>query len=108
MLGCMLAMIQNGLIFTLVLFAWSGLGAAFGPAILCALRWRKTTRQGVLAGMLLGFLTSVFWILLAKEHAYGLYEMVPAFFVGLVATIVVSLATFDPSVRSTNKEVSNE
>ena len=92
--GCMIAMVQKGLIFTLVLFAWSGLGAAFGPVILCALRWRKTTGQGVLAGMIAGFSTSILWVVFAKEHFYDLYEMVPAFIVGLATTVLISHLTY--------------
>ena len=88
--GCVIAMLQQGVIFTLVLFAWSGLGAAFGPVTLCALRWRKTTRQGVIAGMVTGFSTSILWVVFAKDSVYGLYEMIPGFLVGLGATILVS------------------
>jgi sodium/proline symporter len=91
--GCLVALVQDGLIFSLVLFAWSGLGAAFGPVILCTLRWRGTTAQGVLAGMAAGFSTSVLWVLLAKDASYGLYEMIPGFTAGMLATVLVSRAT---------------
>ena len=102
--GCAIAMSQDGVIFSLVLFAWSGLGAAFGPVILCSLRWRKTTRQGILAGMLSGFAVNVLWVLIAKEKFYGLYEMVPAFIAGLCVTIVVSQLTYTPAGDSGNLE----
>ena len=92
--GCLIAMVQEGLIFSLVLFAWSGLGAAFGPVVLLTLRWSKTTRQGVIAGMIAGFSTSVLWVLIAKAHFYDLYEMVPAFIAGLGATVLVSYLTY--------------
>jgi sodium/proline symporter len=88
--GCLIALVQEGFIFTLVLFAWSGLGAAFGPVILCTLHWRGTTSQGVLAGIAAGFSTSVLWVIVAKDATYDLYEMIPGFFAGLAATIVVS------------------
>ncbi len=103
-LGCGIAMAQDGVIFSLVLFAWSGLGAAFGPVVLCSLRWRKTTRQGVLAGMVTGFLVNVLWVLTAKEKFYDLYEMVPAFAAGLLATIVVSLLTYTPAPGPTKEQ----
>lgn len=96
--GCLIAMMQDGMIFSLVLFAWSGLGAAFAPVILCALRWRKTTRQGVVAGMIAGFGTSILWVVFAKEAFYNLYEMIPGFTAGLAATIVVSLLTSSKEV----------
>lgn len=87
-------------IFWFVLFAWSGLGAAFGPVIICLLYYKKTTRQGVIAGMLGGFLTSVIWVLAFKELSYGLYEALPGFIVGMLATLVVSKMTHKPALVS--------
>jgi Na+/proline symporter len=86
-------------IFWFVLFAWSGLGAAFGPVVIGLLYYRKTTRQGVIAGMLGGFLTSVVWVLVLKEQTYGLYEAVPGFIVGMLATYAVSALTYRPAAR---------
>ena len=40
--------------------------------------------------MLGGFLTSVIWVLFIKSHTLDLYEMVPAFIVGMVLTLLVS------------------
>jgi sodium/proline symporter len=77
-------------IFWFILFAWSGLGAAFGPVILCMLYDRKVNLAGVAAGMLGGFLTSVVWVLLFKSQTYDLFEMIPGFFVGLALTMLVS------------------
>lgn len=77
-------------IFWFILFAWSGLGAAFGPVILCMLYDKKVNLAGVAAGMLGGFLTSVIWVLVFKSHTYDLYEMIPGFLVGLTLTMLVS------------------
>ena len=89
-----LAIPEAKFIFWFVLFAWSGLGAAFGPVMLCLLYYKKVTRQGVIAGMLGGFLTSVVWVLAFKEQTYGLYEAVPGFIVGMLLTYGVSTMTF--------------
>lgn len=77
-------------IFWFILFAWSGLGAAFGPVILCMLYDRKVNLAGVAAGMVGGFLTSVIWVLAFKSQTYDLYEMIPGFLVGLAMTTGVS------------------
>lgn len=90
-------------IFWFVLFAWSGLGAAFGPVVVCLLYYKKTTRQGVIAGMLGGFLTSVVWVLALKQQTYDLYEAVPGFIVGIVATFVVSAMTYKPTPQEGNR-----
>ncbi|MDX1499322.1 MAG: sodium/proline symporter [Woeseiaceae bacterium] len=92
-LGIVLAFQVEQLIFWFVLFAWSGLGAAFGPVVLCLLYYKGTTAAGVIAGMLGGFLTSVIWVLALKADTYELYEAVPGFIVGIVLTLVVSALT---------------
>jgi len=84
------------LIFWFVLFAWSGLGSAFTPVVLCSLFWKGTTRAGAIAGMLAGFLTAMIWRIALRQHFYDLYEMIPGFAAGFLATIVVSLLTEPP------------
>jgi sodium/proline symporter len=76
-------------IFDKVLFAWGGLGAAFGPGLLLTLWWRRTSRDGVLAGMIVGFLTVIVW----DNSPWGrhLYSLVPAFLLASLAVVLVSL-----------------
>jgi sodium/proline symporter len=80
-------------LFWFILFAWSGLGAAFGPVIICMLYYKKTTLEGAAAGMVIGFATTVVWIVKFKADTYDLYEMIPGFFVGLAVIWIVSLFT---------------
>jgi sodium/proline symporter len=89
------------MIFWFVLFAWSGLASAFTPVVLCSLFWKRTTRAGALAGMLAGFLTAILWVLFFKESFFDLYEMIPGFLAGFVATIGVSLVTAPPERAET-------
>jgi sodium/proline symporter len=49
------------LIFAMVSYAWSGLGASFGPGIILLLKWKRCTKEGVLAGMIAGSVTTVVW-----------------------------------------------
>jgi sodium/proline symporter len=81
-------------IFWFILFAWSGLGAAFGPVILSMLYDKKVNLAGAIAGMLTGFLTSVIWVLAFKSQSYDLFEMIPGFFAGLAMTMIVSRLTY--------------
>jgi SSS family solute:Na+ symporter len=74
----------------LVLYAWGGLGAAIGPTSILMLYWRRTTRAGVMAGMLAGAGTLIVWEELGPSD---IYELVPAFAAGLVVTVLVSLGT---------------
>ena len=97
-IGMAFAIEEVKLIFWFILFAWSGLGAAFGPVIICMLYYKRTTLAGVAAGMLGGFLTSVIWILVFKGDAYDLYEMIPGFIVGMALTLLVSKLTREKAV----------
>ncbi|HVM37117.1 MAG TPA: sodium/proline symporter PutP [Sphingomicrobium sp.] len=81
----------------LVANAWAGFGAAFGPLVILSLTWKRLTRNGALAGMVVGAATVLFWInapVLADGAALSslLYEIVPGFVLGGLAAILVSLA----------------
>lgn len=89
-----LAYVAKDLVFWLVLFAWGGLGAALGPALILSLYWKRTSRLGVLAGMITGTVVTIVWKLWLKEPT-GLYELIPAFFGALLVIVLVSLATPD-------------
>jgi sodium/proline symporter len=75
-------------IFDFVLYAWAGLGAAFGPALILILLWRRTSATGVVAGMLVGFTTAVLWRMTLHDY---LYELAPAFLLAFVTVWLVSL-----------------
>ena len=70
--------------------------------VLALLLDKRTTGAGVAAGMLGGFLTSVIWVQFFKDGAHGLYEAIPGFIVGALATVIVSRLTgkkgSDPSL----------
>ena len=80
-------------IFHFVLASWSGLGSAFGPAVLGILYYKRITWMGVLCGMSGGFIVSVAWLMFFKDDFHGLYEAIPGFITGLVLTFGVSWLT---------------
>ena len=87
-----IAITSEKLIFTMVSYAWSGLGASFGPAILLILKWKKTTWQGVLAGMITGSVSTIVW-----SEIQALDQLITVRFASFVlafaAVVVVSLLT---------------
>lgn len=87
-----LAYIAQDLVFWLVLFAWGGLGAAFGPALIMSLFWKKTTRNGILAGMIAGAMITIIWRLWLRDIT-DVYELIPGFFGALALIVAVSLFT---------------
>jgi Na+/proline symporter len=90
-----LGWLAESLVFWLVLFAWAGLGAALGPTSILALYWKGLTRAGVFAGLLTGTIVTFVWSLTPSLDAH-LYELIPAFFLALAATVVVSWMTRPP------------
>lgn len=98
--GIAVAIPDAKFIFDFVLYAWSGLGAAFGPTLVCLLYYRKTSWAGVAAGMVAGFATSIIWVELFKDRTHDLYEAIPGFLVGIIVTYVVSALTHKPSESS--------
>lgn len=80
-------------IFDFVLASWSGLGCAFGPVTIGVLYYKRITWEGVVCGMLGGFLVSTIWLTQFKADYYGLYEAIPGFIAGLVLTYGVSWLT---------------
>lgn len=99
-LSLLLGFLAQQLVFWLVLFAWAGLGAAFGPTSILALYWKGTTRPGVIAGIITGAATVIIWnrIPLLRQ---AMYELVPAFLLALLVTILVS--RFTTKVPKTNE-----
>lgn len=59
--GFVIAVTSDKLIFSMVSYAWSGLGSSFGPLVLLMLTWKKVTWKGAVAGLATGFLATVVW-----------------------------------------------
>ena len=96
--GVIFALDPNSSVFRIVSFAWAGFGGAFGALMLCALFWKRTTREGALAGMIAGGAMVFIWKFLIKPlgGVFSIYELLPAFLVSLIVIIVVSLLTKEP------------
>lgn len=104
-LGIIIARNPDSSVFGIVSFAWAGFGAAFGPLVICSLFWKRTTLPGAIAGMASGGAMVFIWKYLIKPigGVFGIYELLPAFLVGLVLMVIVSLCTKAPS-----KEITDE
>ena len=96
--GIFVAWDENSVIFNVVSYAWAGLGASFGPLTLFSLYWRRTTKQGAIAGMVTGAAMVLIWHNLIKPMGgvFGIYELLPAFLCSCIAIVVVSLLTKEP------------
>ncbi len=93
-LAIWLASNPDSKVLGLVSYAWAGFGAAFGPVVLLSLAWKGMTRNGALAGMLVGAITVIVW----KQFGWlGLYEIVPGFVLATLAIVLVSRFDATPS-----------
>ena len=93
----------NSSVFNIVSFAWAGFGAAFGPVVLFALFWRRSTGKGALAGMISGGAMVFIWKYLVRPlgGAWNIYELLPAFIMASLAIVVVSLLDRAPDAAVT-------
>ncbi|MCR5203586.1 MAG: sodium/proline symporter [Lachnospiraceae bacterium] len=82
-------------IMALVECAWGAFGAAFGPVILLALYWKRFTYAGAVAGVVVGFGVDAVWYAFLSDT--GLYEIIPGFICGLIAAVIVTNISKEPS-----------
>ncbi len=81
-------------IMNMVENAWGLFGAAFGPAVLLSLFWKRFTYKGALAGIIIGAIVDIVWLLCLKST--GIYEILPGFIVSFIFCVVVSLLDKKP------------
>src|SRR5699024_4276272 len=91
LIAAIIAINPESTVLELVSYAWAGFGAAFGPTILLALFWKRFTRNGALAGIIVGALTVVVWGGFLKGGIFDLYEILPGFLLNLIVAVLVSL-----------------
>jgi len=110
-----LASDPNSEVLGLVSYAWAGFGAAFGPVVLLSLMWPRMTRNGALAGMIVGALTVIIWkktswAALGMPVLDTVYEIIPGFLLSTLAVVIFSLISPPPSasIRQTFDEVETD
>ena len=75
-----LAWSNTASIYSLVFYAWAGLGASFGPLILWSLTDRVISEKAALTGMLTGALLTGIWPVLPGLISDSIPSMLPGFF----------------------------
>jgi sodium/proline symporter len=100
LIAMVIAFDPDSSVLGLVSYAWAGFGATFGPIVLLSLFWRRMTRNGAIAGLLVGGITVILWKNLSGG-IFDLYEIVPGFVLGLIAIVVFSVIDREPSQEIT-------
>ena len=100
LIGVVIALDENSVIFSIVSFAWAGFGATFGPLMLFSLFWKRINKAGAIAGMVGGAGMVFLWKLVFNPvfgGVFAIYELLPAFIFSSICIVVVSLLTKVPS-----------
>ncbi len=99
LIGVVIALDENSVIFQIVSFAWAGFGATFGPLMLFSLFWKRTNKPGAIAGMVSGAGMVFLWKLVISKlgGVFAIYELLPAFLFSSIVIVAVSLLTKAPS-----------
>ena len=99
LIGVLIALDENSVIFEIVSFAWAGFGATFGPLMIFSLFWKRINKAGAIAGMVGGAAMVFVWKLIISKlgGAFAIYELLPAFIFSSLCIVAVSLLTKAPS-----------
>lgn len=92
---------NSGSIMSLVSNAWGVFGAAFGPAIMLSLFWKRFNFAGAITGIVVGSVVDVAWLMYLGST--GIYELLPGYVAGMLAAYVVALVTAAPSQEVVDK-----
>ena len=88
-------------IMNMVENAWGGFGAAFGSVVILSVFWRRFTYKGAIAGVVVGAVVDVAWLLLLTKPT-GVYELLPGFVASMIAAVVVTLLDKAPAEEVTD------
>ena len=80
---------ENSSVLKLVAYAWAGFGAAFGPLVILSLYNHNITKNGAIAGMVVGALTVIVYKQL-EGGIFDLYELLPGFIAAWIAILLFS------------------
>lgn len=88
--GFLLAVFMEDTVYGLVSYAWSGIGASFGPAVVLLIFWKKFSRAGVFASLVTGTLSAVIWKTWLAEPT-GISERLASYLMAFAMAVMFSL-----------------
>lgn len=88
--GFLFAITLEDTVYGLVSYAWSGIGASFGPAIVLLVFWQKLSRAGVFACLITGTFSAVVWKTWLLEPT-GISERLASYLLAFVMAVIFSL-----------------
>ena len=90
LIGFLLAITMEDTVYGLVSYAWSGIGASFGPAIVLLIFWKRLSRTGVFASLITGTISAVVWKTWLLELT-GVSERLASYLLAFAMAVIFSL-----------------
>ncbi|WP_167612350.1 sodium/proline symporter [Maribellus sediminis] len=90
LVGFILAITMEDTVYGLVSYAWSGIGASFGPAIVLLIFWKRLSRAGVFASLITGTISAVVWKTWLLD-ATGISERLASYVLAFSLAVIFSL-----------------
>jgi len=91
--GIIISLKSGSVIYSLVSFAWAGIGNTFSVVILLIFFWKRVSGIGVIATIIVGFISAIVWSLSPMEAVVS--AKAATFFICLIVGVVVSLVCPD-------------
>jgi sodium/proline symporter len=88
-IGFLLAVTMKDTVYGLVSYAWSGIGASFGPAVVLLLFWKRLSRAGVFASLITGTISAIVWKTWLLEPT-GISERLASYLLAFAMAVVFS------------------
>lgn len=88
-IGVIIALVSESLVYLVVSWAWAGIGCTLSPAILLTFFWKRYSSTGVIATILSGLLSTILWISTPLEEM--ITSRFTTFVIAMIFGIVFSL-----------------
>ena len=85
-----MVLLMEDTVYGLVSYAWSGIGASFGPAVVLLLFWKRFSRAGIYASLITGTLSAIIWKTWLADPT-GISERLASYILAFSAAVLFSL-----------------
>ncbi|MBN1939318.1 MAG: sodium/proline symporter [Candidatus Aminicenantes bacterium] len=102
-LGLVLALTTKNLIYSIVSYAWAGIGCSFAPAVLLSFYWDRFSAPGVVTALAAGLVSTVVWMLAGWDAT--ITARASTFVIAMTLAVLVTLLTGKKSVPKTARSL---
>jgi len=89
-LAILMVIFMKDTVYSLVSYAWAGIGSSFGPALLLLLFWKRFSRAGLYASLFCGTFGAIIWKMFLMTPT-GISERLGSFVFAFVMAVAASL-----------------